>query len=173
MLKTPSKYKREKPIFKTFNPTLFYRILIFRIFCIFIIASAIINFNENQIVTSLAILIFSFLLIYIGNPSIIVYRDRFQYKLGSLFNLLNSVDTYYYNDLKSISVDGFFTFTYDMLEDAIPHGIIDINPWNSIDIEFKDGKTKSIDTDIYIDDLRKALKFILQNYRQFNNINRQ
>jgi hypothetical protein len=172
MLRSSSNFKREKPVFKTFNPTIFFKTILLRAFFILIIASAIINFNENRIVTSLVILFFSIVFINLGPSSIIVYKDRFQYKLGSSFNLLNSVDTYYYKDIKSISIDGFFTFTFDMLEDAIPNDVIDINPWNSIDLEFKDGKTKSIGTDIYMDELRLSLKFILQNYRQFNNINK-
>jgi hypothetical protein len=60
---------------------------------------------------TIAIIVFGFLFVWIGQPSVVVYQDRFDYKFGSLLNLLNTHTSYYYKDIKSISLDGFYTQT--------------------------------------------------------------
>jgi hypothetical protein len=157
----------DKPIFETSNWYKSFGLLIARLICIGVVFSAIVHFKENPVVTTIAIIGFGFLFFFAGVQSVVVYHDRFDHKWGSLFDLMDRSKTYYYKDIKSISLDGFYTQTFDMIEDALTNTALD--PWNSIELEFKDGKRKSIDTWIYKGDLRKAVKYILQEYRSYNN----
>jgi hypothetical protein len=161
----------DKPIFETSNGYKFFTLLLARLFCLGVILSAIVNFKENPIVTTLAIILFIFLFFWVGAESLVVYHDRFIDKWNTLFDLLHRSKTYYYKDIKSISLDGIYTQTFDMIEDVLTN-VTTIDPWNSIELEFKNGKTKSIDTRIYKGDLRMAMKYILQAFRNYNNSHR-
>ncbi|MFN8165156.1 MAG: hypothetical protein U0X76_03030 [Bacteroidia bacterium] len=159
---------KDKPIFETSNWYQSFGLLIVRVFFAGIVISAAVNFNQNHVATTIAIIFFGFLFVWIGQPSVVVYQDRFDYKFGSLFNLLNTHTTYFYKDIKSISLDGLYTQTFDMIEDSLPKSYLIPDTWNSIELEFKDGKRKSIGTRIYKGDLRNAVEFILQEYKRFN-----
>jgi hypothetical protein len=157
----------DKPIFETFNWYKSFWAIIARLFCLGVVISAAVNFKENPIATTLAIIVFGFLFLVASPESVVVYHDRFEYKPVSFFNLLKRNRTYYYKDIKSFSIDGIGTLSFDMIAYAIPHG------WvlgrNKIYIDFKDGKAETIWTWIYKGDLSKAMKYVLEAYVKYNN----
>ena len=157
---------RTQPIFETSNWYQSFGLLIARLLFLGIIVSAAVNYNQNHVATTIAMVVFGFLFVWIGQPSVVVYHDSFEYKYGSLLNVLNSHTTYFYKDIKSISLGGFYTQTFDMIEDSLPKSYLIPDPWNSIELEFKDGKKKSIQTRIFKGDLSKAVNFILEEYRR-------
>jgi len=157
-----------EPVYEYFSWLSFLGTGVFRLFLIVVIINAGLHFNENYVATSIAIFLSTFLFVWIGQPSIQVYPDRFDFKFDSFLNLMNTQQTFYYKDIKSISLDGFYTLAFDMVEDSLLIDRYFGEPWNKINIEFKNGNLKSIRTRIYKSNLRKALKFIFQEFQRYN-----
>src|SRR6185436_7485966 len=142
-----------------------------RVLLLIIIISAIMHFNENYIATSFVICVFGLTFLLIGQPSIIVFKDRFEHEYSTVLTWFGFKRIYYYADINSISIKGIHTHTIDATLNAlniIPKVSIQhyrINN-NKIELVLKNGESKTISTGIYRSELEKAVKLILNELNQ-------
>jgi hypothetical protein len=156
-----------KVLYESFSVYQFLIWWITRIFIFGIIVSATIHFDENPILISFVIIFGIFFIIKSGQPSIRVYVDRFEHTNGSLLRSFRGYNKYYYKDISSITVNGDYTLTFDVLGDLlIPVHFTD--PSNSIDLIFFDHREESNNTRIYKIRLRKTLKIIIEQYNAYH-----
>jgi len=126
---------------------------------------ALIHYKENPVVTSIVAIVMIFFSLYTWIEVIDVYPDRFILIYDTLIPYFSKRVTYSFDDIKSISIDGFYTLSFELVEDFLPIRHI-YAPWNRLTIEFRNGEIKTIRTRIYKGGLRKAVQHIMVAYHQ-------
>ena len=154
---------KSKLLFTTASLYYFLRLAIFRIVLIGVSMYLLFHFKENSILIGVLLLIALSFFLFAGQDVIEVYEDRFLYRSTSLLKRLTRNREFIISELAVISYDGS---AKPKVEEGVAFVLLQffvnnkINRFPIIYIEFKGGRLEKIDTDIYREDIAKAVSVI-------------
>lgn len=142
-------------IYRTFSVIQFFLLSLFRLAFFAGAAIALYHYNENPVVTTIVAVICAIFFVVMGQDEIIVYSDGLKFSAGILFQILKPIKYYKIFEIKSIEIKGTYG-TGDELVSTRYGGRE--KEFNKIHIELRDGRSEVIQTNIYIDKLKKAVE---------------
>jgi hypothetical protein len=156
-----------KPIYETHSLHQSLHVIAARLFSLFVVTSAVVNYNENPAATTLAILLFGAIFVFAGQGSLIIYEDRIEREFSYTLSLIGYKRIYYYRDIKSVTVYGNGTFENDIIFDMVPR--LGVRFVNKVEITMNDGTIKTIRTRTYKKQLMKAVKSFSEAFDKYKN----
>lgn len=144
----------EKLIYDSFSVYKFIKTNLVRIISIVFAYLAIINYKWNPELTTFVIVVSVYAFLIASQERILLYKDRFVIKNGSIipFYLIN--DEYLLELIEKIIVTGDFTLDEDISSDINKY---DYERPNKIEIVYKSGLIVELRSRVYKNDLDKFL----------------
>jgi hypothetical protein len=146
-------------VYRTFSFVQLFLLLLFKIGYVAGIIVALYYYKENPVVMILIALICTLFLLVTGSDEIVVHSDYIEFTSNSFLKKLQSKKVFKTIDIKSISASGIYSTGDELHNPSLTKG----KSFNQVVIKLKNGESITIKTNIYIDQLEKAVKLIKQN----------
>jgi hypothetical protein len=122
-----------------------------------IVVLAIWLYDNNHVLMPIFAIFGFILFLMIGEAELKIYPDRIDYSRNSIFPLSSSRKVFLINTIKTFTITGSSDVSTDINNDlTTPDEFYESEPYNGIEIGFKDGTTVNIETRIYINKLKNA-----------------